>query len=116
MLLSKLAGNSEASGSRAVVLGQIWAGNDRASMDYIPKPYPGVVTDFRTTEAVWIYKRNDLKWEDLALGGQKLVQLQVYPAGMLLEPFVGEFGEGGENSHGCRDRGADWEAGHARCP
>jgi hypothetical protein len=30
----------------------------------------------------------DAKWERLALQGQNIVVLPVYPAGMLLEPFV----------------------------
>ncbi len=88
MLLAKLGGNWESTGSRSVVLGKIWAGNDRASMDYVPKGYPGVVTDFRPLKQYSIYRRPDLKWEKLALGGQEIVELTVYPAGMLVEPFV----------------------------
>ncbi len=33
-------------------------------------------------------RQPDAKWEKLAVGGLKIVQLQVYPAGMLVEPFV----------------------------
>jgi len=88
MLLSKLGGNSDGVGSGSLVLGKIWAGNDRASMDYIPKPYPGLVTDFRPLKQYSIYQRPDLKWEGLAQKGQEIVRLPVYPAGMLVEPFV----------------------------
>ena len=88
MLLAKLAGNSDSTRSRSMVLGKIWAGNDQASMEYVPKPYPGVVTDFRPLKQYSIYHRSDLKWEALAQQGQKIVQLPVYPAGMLVEPFV----------------------------
>ena len=93
MLLAKLGGNWESTGSRSVVLGKIWAGNDRASMDYVPKGYPGVVTDFRPLKQYSIYRRPDLKWEKLALGGQEIVELTVYPAGMLVEPFVKSLAE-----------------------
>ncbi len=93
MLLAKLAGNSNSARSRSMVLGEIWAGNDQASMEYVPKPYPGVVTDFRPLKQYSIYNRTDLKWEELARGGQKIVQLPVYPAGMLVEPFVKSLAE-----------------------
>ena len=69
MLLSKLGGNSDGVGSGSLVLGKIWAGNDRASMDYIPKPYPGLVTDFRPLKQYSIYQRPDLKWEEAGAGG-----------------------------------------------
>jgi hypothetical protein len=29
-----------------------------------------------------------MKWDQLAQGGQEVIVLPVYPAGMLLEPFV----------------------------
>src|SRR5258708_26988926 len=79
MLLAKLGGNWESTGSRSGVLGKIWAGNDRASMDYVPKTYPGIVTDFRPLTQYSIYRRPALKWEKLALGGQETVELTVYP-------------------------------------
>ena len=88
MLLAKFGGNGESAPSRSLVLGKIWAGNDRASLDYVPKPYPGVVTDFRPLKQYSIYHRPDMKWENLAQGGEQIVQLTVYPAGMLVEPFV----------------------------
>lgn len=88
MLAAKMAGKSNGSESKSLVLGKIWAANDLASMHYIPKPYPGVVTDFRPLKQYSIYERTDLKWEGLAEGGQEIVRLPVYPAGMLVEPFV----------------------------
>jgi len=88
ILQAKLSGKRESTGSRSMVLGRIWAGNDRASMDYVPKAYPGIVIDFRPLKQYSIYQRPDLKWERLALGGQQIVELTVYPAGMLVEPFV----------------------------
>lgn len=88
MLFSKLAGDSNGAKSKTVVLGEIWAANDRAAVEYIPKPYPGVVTDFRPLRQYRIYNHPGVKWEELAKGGQQIVHLPVYPAGMMVEPFV----------------------------
>jgi thioesterase domain-containing protein len=74
------------SGSR--VLGQIWEANDRAALNYVPKPYPGAVTDFRPKKQYRIFNQPGLKWDHLAGGGQEIVVLPVYPGGMLVEPFV----------------------------
>jgi thioesterase domain-containing protein/acyl carrier protein len=88
MLADRLAGNAAETRSKSLVLGRIWAANDKASAAYNPKPYPGLVTDFRPLKQYSIYHQNELKWEELAQKGQKVVALPVYPAGMLVEPFV----------------------------
>jgi phthiocerol/phenolphthiocerol synthesis type-I polyketide synthase E len=87
-LRSSLTESAEGDMPQSVVLAKVWAANDRAANEYIPKPYPGIVTDFRSLEQYSIYQGTDLKWEGLAQGGQHVVQLAVYPAGMLVEPFV----------------------------
>jgi thioesterase domain-containing protein len=88
MLADRLAGNAAETRSKSLVLGRIWAANDKASAAYNAKPYPGLVTDFRPLKQYSIYHQNELKWEELAQKGQKVVALPVYPAGMLVEPFV----------------------------
>jgi phthiocerol/phenolphthiocerol synthesis type-I polyketide synthase E len=88
MLLAKMRRANQDTGSKSLVLGNLWAANDRACMAYVPKPYHGVVTDFQPYKQYGVLSRPDLKWEKLALGGQDVVQLPVYPAGMLVEPFV----------------------------
>lgn len=88
MLVGRLSGSSNRTDSESLVLGRIWQANDRAANDYKPKPFPGVVTDFRPMKQYSIYQRKGLKWEELAQEGQNIVQLPVYPAGMLVEPFV----------------------------
>jgi thioesterase domain-containing protein len=88
MLLAKFSRKPADAGSKARVLGQIWQVNDRAHVMYIPKPYPGRLTDFRPKKQYRMLNRPGLKWEQLALGGQDIVVLPVYPAGMLVEPFV----------------------------
>jgi phthiocerol/phenolphthiocerol synthesis type-I polyketide synthase E len=87
-LSTKLAYNSSLPKSNLALLGKIWTANSRASMEYVPKPYPGVVTDFRPLRQYSVYMQANLKWEKLARGGQRIVQLPVYPAGMMVEPFV----------------------------
>jgi pimeloyl-ACP methyl ester carboxylesterase len=88
MLLSKFVKGTATVKSESRVLGQIWGENDRASMDYAPQPYPGVITDFRPMKQYRMNNKPELKWDHLARGGQEIVVLPVYPAGMLVEPFV----------------------------
>src|SRR5208337_2965096 len=52
MLLAKFDKHSRIARSESPVLGQIWQANDRACLNYVPKPYPGTVTDFRPPKAV----------------------------------------------------------------
>lgn len=74
--------------SNSAALGNIWRMNDRAAWHYIPQPYPGKVTDFRPAKQYRVFSRPDLKWERLAQGGQDVIVLSMYPAAMLLEPYV----------------------------
>jgi len=69
-------------------LGRLWQLNDRACVVYLPRPYPGKITDFRPRKQYQRYSKPEAKWESLARGGQEIVILPVYPAGMLVEPFV----------------------------
>ena len=91
-LLSKFVKNSPAAKSKSRVLGQIWALNDLAGINYAPQPYPGVITDFRPVKQYRRCNKPALKWDHLAEGGQEIVVLPVYPAGMLVEPFVKRLG------------------------
>jgi len=88
MLLAKLDKNSGETTSESRVLGQIWQANDLACHRYVPLPYPGVVTDFRPLRQYRMFDKPEARWDRLALEGQSVVALPVYPAGMLLEPFV----------------------------
>ncbi len=93
MLLAKFRKNPDADSSTALVLGRIWQTNDDACWRYTPKPYDGVVTDFRPSKQYRIFAKPDLKWDRLAKGGQDVIVLPVYPASMLLEPFVKHLAE-----------------------
>lgn len=88
MLLSPVFANSRTARSESRILAEIWRNNDRACSNYVPKPYPGVVTDFRPLQQYRMFANPDAKWQQLAQEGQHIVTLPVYPAGMLVEPFV----------------------------
>lgn len=88
MLMSRFNMRADETTSAALLLGQIWQNNDRACWQYVPKPYPGVITDFRPSAQYGIFSKPELKWDLLAQGGQDVVTLPVYPASMLLPPCV----------------------------
>ena len=88
MLRDRFTKSSNVESSESLALGRIWKANDLACVEYQPKPYPGVVTDFRPMKQYGLFDRPDAKWDRLAQGGQHVVTLPVYPAGMLVEPFV----------------------------
>ncbi len=87
MLVSRFRKRSPNTVSESRVLGQLWQANDRASWAYLPKPYPGVVTDIRPAKQYRIFSKPDLKWDGLTQG-QDVIVLPVYPGTMLVEPFV----------------------------
>jgi len=74
--------------SESRVLAEMWQINDRASVTYQAQPYDGVVTEFRPMRQYAKYRPAENAWSRLALGGHEILTLPVYPAGMLLEPFV----------------------------
>lgn len=88
MLLARFSKDPHNAASTEIMLGRIWQTNDDACWRYIPKPYAGAVTDFRPSTQYRIFNKPELKWDRLAQGGQEVVVLPVYPASMLLEPFV----------------------------
>ena len=87
-LLAKFGQKSAGTVAESLLLAHIWQTNDRACWSYSPVPYPGTVADFRPRTQYRVFNRGDVKWDKLALGGQKTVILPVYPASMLIEPFV----------------------------
>jgi phthiocerol/phenolphthiocerol synthesis type-I polyketide synthase E len=88
MLLSRFNNGSSGAVSDSRVLGKVWQANDRASWNYVPKPYPGVITDIRPAKQYWVFSKPHLKWDRLAQEGQQSIVLPVNPAMMLVEPFV----------------------------
>jgi thioesterase domain-containing protein len=88
MTLARFDKNSHQATSESRVLGQIWQAIDIACQTYVPQPFPGVVTDFRPLKQYRAFNKPEARWDRLALQGQEVVVLPVYPAGMLLDPFV----------------------------
>jgi phthiocerol/phenolphthiocerol synthesis type-I polyketide synthase E len=93
MLLARFKKTADGSAAGPVTLGRIWQMNDRASWKYIPKPYSGEILDFRPRKQYRVFSKPGLKWDTLAAGGQRTQILSVYPAGMLVEPFVKQLAE-----------------------
>lgn len=87
-LLSRLNGNRVGDSSKSQLLARLWKTNDRASLNYVPQPYLGLIADFRPMHQYSIYLEANVNWDGIALGAHNVYQLPVYPAGMLLEPFV----------------------------
>jgi phthiocerol/phenolphthiocerol synthesis type-I polyketide synthase E len=88
IVLSEFSRRENAITSNSVVLGRIWQANDRASWSYVPKPYPGRITDIRPARQYRVFSKPESKWDRLAQGGQDVIVLPVNPASMLVEPFV----------------------------
>jgi thioesterase domain-containing protein/acyl carrier protein len=88
MLQAMFVRGRSGSKSNSMLLGQIWQTNDRACWNYIPQPYAGALVDFRPAKQYRVFRKPDLKWDQLAKEGQRVMILPVYPAGMLVEPFV----------------------------
>jgi phthiocerol/phenolphthiocerol synthesis type-I polyketide synthase E len=88
MLLSRFSKRSRDRDPDSLILAKIWQANDRASWAYLPRPYPGVVTDIRPAKQYRVFSKPDLKWDQLTQA-QEVIVLPVNPATMLVEPFVG---------------------------
>ncbi len=89
-LLSRFQKHSDSESSGSLILAKVWESNDRASVKYVPKPYPGELMDFRPARQYRAYLRPELKWDRLARGGERVIEIPGYPAVMLLEPYVKE--------------------------
>ena len=88
MLFARLNRKTPVETSKSLVLARVWQTNDRAALEYIPRAYAGTVTDFRPSKQYRALDKPGAKWDELAKGGQEIVVLPSYPAGMLVEPFV----------------------------
>ena len=91
--------------SESAVLARVWANNDRCSVKYKPQPLNVPIVHFRPKEQYVVFRKSNASWTRLAQKGEKIVELQVYPAGMLLEPFVQELAKSLRRS--LDDAGAD---------
>jgi thioesterase domain-containing protein/acyl carrier protein len=87
MLAARL-GHKTTGHADAQLLAEVWKTNDKASWAYVPQPFDGCITDIRPTKQYSVFSGPELKWDQLARRGQETMVLPVYPATMLIEPFV----------------------------
>jgi phthiocerol/phenolphthiocerol synthesis type-I polyketide synthase E len=71
-----------------VDLAGLWQTNDVALLAYTPRPYAGRIVHFRPARQYSLDALPEREWDGLAQLGVEKIVLPVYPAGMLLEPFV----------------------------
>lgn len=76
-------------GPQSVDLARLWQTNDRALFGYTPKPYGGRIVHFRPLKQYAKDSVPEREWDRLVPDLEKIT-LPVYPAGMLVEPFVGD--------------------------
>ena len=67
---------------------RIHALNHEAALRYQPRPYQGVVTNFKPKRNYTAFPDPDMGWTQLALRGVKNIELDLNPHAMLTEPFV----------------------------
>ncbi len=67
--------------------------NDKAQASYIPVPYDGKITLFRTKGHYYGFGDADSGWGPIARQGVQIVELPHYPRGTLNDPFVEVVGE-----------------------
>jgi thioesterase domain-containing protein len=92
MIFGRLLARESGNRPESLVLAEMWQINDRACIVYQAKPYDGVVTDFCPMRQYAKYRPAEGDWSRLARDYEVLT-LPVYPAGMLLEPFVKHLAE-----------------------
>ncbi len=85
---SRLGLNSSLVNGHYSALADVWTACDRAAANYVPKVYPGRITQFRPFKPYASFAGPALGWDNLADGGLETYDLPIYPRGMLVEPFV----------------------------
>jgi hypothetical protein len=88
MIKMKISSKVAFGNKQSSYLYNLWRFNDQAAGDYKPKYYPGRITQFKPIKEYSRLVGPELGWDCLAGGGVETCILQVYPAGMLIEPFV----------------------------
>jgi len=92
-MLSRFGLRFRQNGGQYLPLAQLWEINDRAALSYVPQVYPGRITNFRPVKQYALNEGPELGWNRVAAEGVDTYTLPVYPAGMLVEPFVGMLAE-----------------------
>jgi len=88
MVLSKFGHRFHQRSGQYLTLAQLWEINERTPHNYMPKVYPGRISDFRPIKQYALFDGSELGWDKVAAGRVETCELPVYPRGMLVEPFV----------------------------
>ena len=88
MIMSKAGHASHQDDGCYFTLSQLRQANDRAAGIYVAKPCPARITHFIPVSEYALFQGPEVGWDKLAAGGLEVHELPVYPAGMLVEPFV----------------------------
>jgi phthiocerol/phenolphthiocerol synthesis type-I polyketide synthase E len=88
MIQARLSGRPGSNNDQEKNLYRIWHTNDKAALNYTGRSYSGRVTLFRAVRQYALFEQPEAGWDRLAHEGVDVHVLPVYPAGMLLEPFV----------------------------
>ena len=73
-------------------LAEVWRTNDEAVMEYEPQEYAGRIMNFIPMKEYSFHRHEGLGWENIAHELETHV-LSVFPAGMLVQPFVKELAQ-----------------------
>ena len=85
--------HSDGADKEETSLYDLWRANDQAAFNYVPSHYPGKIAQYRPIREYAVHSSPEMGWEKIAGGGLEMHRLPVYPAGMLVEPFVGLLAE-----------------------
>jgi acyl transferase domain-containing protein len=88
MVLSRSGNRLSAQDDPSSLLSLVWETNDRAALRYVPKLYQGDIVQFLPRKQYFHHSGNDRSLAAIARGKFQSVVMPVYPAGMLVEPFV----------------------------
>ena len=88
MILSRLGDRFHKNNEQYFHTAQLWKTNVRITDKYVPKTYSGRMTLFKPAKQYARYDKPELDWDKLVTGGLDIYELPVYPAGMIVEPFV----------------------------
>lgn len=88
MVLSRLGDRFHKNNEQYLNIAQLWKTNDWITAKYVPKTYSGRMILFKPFKQYARYDKPELDWEKLVTEGLDIYELRVYPAGMVVEPFV----------------------------
>ncbi len=94
MLLGRIAKGQKHHDQSSWVLANVWRANDEASLNYAPQAYPGFLTEFRPVRQYSRCNVPNIHLDHLAQKGADVVTLPLYPAGMMVQPFLQYLAEG----------------------